>query len=317
MTAVATTTDGPRMSAIEKLLNDPTAQARIAPFLPKGTDIPRVIASVELACQDNPKLRECTPASLVRSVAKIGQWGLEVGVTAYLVPFNKKVRREVEGVMKEEWVSEAVPIADYRGLVEMAVRTGCARSVEVGLVREGDFFEYEMGTEKRIKHVPGMKSAARITHAYAIVRLRFQSFDFVVMDRDEIETVRAASKSNNDEALKKAHKPVGLDNNAWYARKCPVRRVLNLVPKNPALAKLIAEVDNAEDGEFEVMSGVAGELGSAKAHPALPAPRPTGTSADPEWGNGRPTIPPPPMDGDYPQGMEPATGEDTGGGGPS
>ncbi len=290
----AVTTEGPKQTAIEKLLYDPTAQARIVPFLPKGTDIPRTIAAVEMACQDNAKLRECTPASLVRSVAKIGQWGLEVGTTAYLVPFNKKVKRQVDGQMQEEWISEAVPIADYRGLIEMAVRTGCARGVEAALVREGDFFEYELGTNKWIKHIPKSNSTARITHAYAIVRLRYQAFDFVVMDRDEIETVRAASKSNNDEALKKAFKPVGLDKNGWYAKKCPVRRVLNLVPKNPKLAALIAEIDAAEDGEFEVIASEQRVLPPIKA--------------------GTPSHPTPlASDGDYPGDVDRETGEDRSG----
>ena len=296
MTAVTTTEQAaatPR-TAIEKLLNDPASLARFVPFLPVGTDPRRVIASVDLACMDNPKLKECTPVSLVRSVAKISQWGLEIGSTAYLVPFGKNRK------VGDEWVKEyeAVPIADYRGLIEMAVRTGCARSVEVGVVREGEHFEELRGSETRLTHIPSAPSSAKIVKASAVVRLRYQDFDWVTMSREEIESLRAKSMSNNDESLAKAKKPTGLENNTWYATKSCVRRVLNLVPKNAKLAALLNDVDRAEAGEFEVIPSDQRALPAADCGRRAPTPlRANATPHDP-------------YEIDVPEGVDPATGED-------
>lgn len=221
MTAITPTTPAPK--GIAAVLSDPAALARIQPFLPDGVKADRVIAAAQLAVMQNPAIGECDPRSVVLAVARVAQWGLDVGTTAHLVPYGK--------------TCNAIP--DYRGLVEMIVRSGAARAVEARVVREGDEFAYEYGTSKRIRHVPLAKSTARITHAYAIATLRFQDFDFVVLDRDEIEAVRSKSKGWSKGELEGC---------AWYAKKTAVRRVVNLIPKNAKLAAVWQTVtDDAED----------------------------------------------------------------------
>lgn len=221
MTAVATTTPAPK--GIAAILSDPAALQRIQPFLPDGVKVERVIAAAQLAVMQNPAIGECEPRSVILAVARVAQWGLDIGTTAHLVPYGKTCN----------------PIPDYRGLVEMIVRSGAARSVEARVVREGDEFVYEYGTTKRIRHVPAAKSTARITHAYAIVTLRFNDFDFVVLDRDEIEAVRSKSKGWSKGELEGC---------AWYAKKTAVRRAVNLIPKNAKLAAVWQTVtDDAED----------------------------------------------------------------------
>lgn len=228
MTAIATTQ--PERKGIAALIGSPEATARIAPFLPKGVDIERVIAAAQLAVMQVPALGDCDPKSIVLSCAKIAQWGLDIGTTAHLVPFGKA----------------CTPVPDYRGLVEMIVRSGAARGVEARVVREGDHFDYNYGTSLMIDHKPRASSSARITHAYAIVRLKFQTFDFIVLDRDEIEAVRAKSKQWNRGTL---------EDHPWYAKKTAVRRVVNLIPKNPKLLELLGSVVESErevEGEFVV-----------------------------------------------------------------
>jgi recombination protein RecT len=226
--AIATT---PERKGIAALLGSPEATARIAPFLPKGVDVERIIASAQLAVMQNPAIGECDPKSIVLACAKIAQWGLDIGTTAHLVPYGKA----------------CTPVPDYRGLVEMIVRSGAARHVEARVVREGDDFKYAYGTSKFIDHAPRANSKAPITHAYAIVTLRFQHFDFVVLDRDEIEAVRTKSKQ---------WARGNLEDHAWYAKKTAVRRVVNLIPKNAALASVLSSVVETErevEGEFSVL----------------------------------------------------------------
>jgi recombination protein RecT len=253
MTAVATV---PERKGIAALIASPEATARITPFLPKGVDIERVIAAAQLAVMQVPALAECDPKSIVLSCAKIAQWGLDIGTTAHLVPFGKT----------------CTPVPDYRGLVEMIVRSGAARHVEARVVREGDDFKYAYGTNKFIEHTPRTKSSAKITHAYAIVTLRFQHFDFIVLDRDEIEAVRAKSKQWSRG---------NLEDHAWYAKKTAVRRVVNLIPKNAALAATLSSVVETErevEGEFAL----------------VPPDR------DPDG----------PVAGEFPASVDPETGED-------
>lgn len=262
MTAVATI----EPKGIAATLLAPASIARITPFLPEGVNVERVVAAAQLAVMKMPAIAECDPKSIVFAVARIAQWGLEIGETAHLVPFGK----------------ECTPVPDYRGLVEMIVRSGAARSVESRVVRQGDEFEYEYGTAKRIRHVPLAKSTAPITHAYAIVTLRFQDFDFTVLDVEEVETTRAKSKQ-----WAKGPLP------AWYAKKTAVRRAVNLIPKNPKLAKLMQSVEEVEAGEFTVLP--------PDRDPDGPTPAEFAALTDGGPGDGRPRVPDPIRGGDYPE----------------
>ena len=259
----------------------------LSDFLPEGVKPERVIATVRMAVANNPKIAECTPASIITAVGRAMQLDLEVGVNAYLIP------RNVWNPATKQKEMTCTMLPDYRAHIEMIVRSGAARSVETGIVREGDFFEYEKGLDKKLVHRPNSASDARITHAYAIVRLRFGQSDFVVLTHDEIEAIRAKSQGWSDEALEKKREPKGLGSVPWYGPKCAVIRVTNLVPKNPRLAKLLA----LADGEFEV---------SASAR----------ITADTDLtGNGQPRFPRPVQHGDYPvvpeaaESFDPETGE--------
>ena len=251
MTAVATIPEAAPRTGVAKLLSDPAAASRIIPFLPKGVDVERVIASAQLAVMQNKAIGECDPSSIVLAVAKIAQWGLDIGTTAHLVPYGKA----------------CTPVPDYRGLVEMIVRSGAARHVEARVVREGDDFEYAYGTAKFVRHTPRAKSTAPITHAYAIVTLRFQTFDFIVLDRDEIEGVRSKSKQWARGSL---------EDHPWYAKKTAVRRVVNLIPKNAALASLLTDVEQTAGeevaAEFTVQPDRDADGPSASEFPATVDP---------------------------------------------
>ena len=273
MTAIATI-EAPKPTGIAATLSNPAALARITPFLPAGVDVARVIAAAQLAVMKVPAIGECEPKSVVLAVAKIAQWGLEIGDTAHLVPFGK----------------ECTPVPDYRGLVEMIVRSGAARGVEARVVRQGDEFEYAYGTSKFIRHVPLAKSTAPITHAYAIANLRYQAFDFVVLDVEEIEAVRTKSKQWSKGALP-----------AWYAKKTAVRRVVNLIPKNAKLASVLSSVEEVEAGEFTVLAPDRDPDGPTPAQLAA--------------AGGTRSHPTPLASGDYPtvaeesDGFDPETGE--------
>jgi phage RecT family recombinase len=284
LTAVATVpapTEAAKPPAIIALLTSPAAAQRIAPFLPEGVNVERVAAAAQLAVMQMPAIGECDPKSIVLAVAKIAQWGLDIGTTAHLVPFNTKVG--------EAWVKVCTPVPDYRGMVEMIVRSGAARSVEARVVREGDSFRYAYGTQKFIEHIPTAKSTARITHAYAIANLRFQAFDFVVLDRDEIEAVRGKSKQWAKGELEAC---------AWYAKKTAVRRVVNLIPKNPKLAEILTSLEEIPEAEFTSIPADRDPDGPTPAR--LPAP--VGTKANPT----------PLASQEYPANMDRETGEDLG-----
>lgn len=210
-TAVTTNTKKGPMT-IEALFEHPSSRAYIEPYLPKGTDIARCIAAVQMAIKndDTGKLGQCTPESLVLGVARIQSWSLELGVNAYLLPFKDK----------------AVPVAGYQGLIELMIASGAVRGVSVEVVREGDEFEYEYGLDPILRHKPKHKNTGAITFVYIIIRLPFGDKTFSVMSAADVDQIRQA----HSKQWKSGPLP------AWYAKKTMIRQSAKLWPKNPKLA---------------------------------------------------------------------------------
>src|SRR5437588_11490017 len=80
----------------------------------------------------NPKLVDCNPYSIVGGLRLGAQLGLSLGPLGhfYLAPH----------------AGEAVFILGYKGMVELAYRSGKLRRIEAKVVREGDDFDWRGGT---------------------------------------------------------------------------------------------------------------------------------------------------------------------------
>jgi phage RecT family recombinase len=182
-------------------------------LLPPGYSADRLVTGAMVAVVRNPDLLKCTPQSIAVALAQIAQWNLDVGTTAHLVPYG----------------TTCTAVADYKGYIEQMVKAG-ARKVEAHVVREGDEFEMERGTEPYLRHGPRSASAP-ITGAYAIVWLRGGVTQFEYMTVAEIDAIRQAKS----QSWKKGDVP------KWYARKTVVRQIAKYVPKNVSLARLLNE----------------------------------------------------------------------------
>lgn len=230
-TAVATRANkAPTLAVqVDNLMTSEQARAYIEPYLPEGVDIRRVAASLLIALKkdESGKLKKCTPESLLLGVAKIMQWGAELGTTAYLLPFG----------------DQATPVRDYKFLAELSA--ACGYPMEGHAVREGDEFAYEYGLNPILRHVPKSRKNAPVTHAYVIIHPpRHAQKLFHVMTADEIEVIRQA----HSKQWKSGPLP------AWYSVKTCVRQAVKLLPKDPKVARLVEAVEEdaaAEDAELE------------------------------------------------------------------
>lgn len=232
-------------SGIRLLLTDERARERIEPFLMPGASYDRVMAGAHFAARQNPAILECTPASIIDAVARTQQWGLEIGITAHLVPFNTNIGTKE----KPHWAKICTPIQDYKGIAHLMVRSCAVRHVEMRVVYEKDSFEYSYGTDSHIHHVPSAAAGrGKITHAYTILRLRDGTFAFDVMPVEDIEAIR----SRYSKQWKSGELP------AWYAKKTSVRQSAKLVPSDPRFAsalQAIREGEGQDYADFEIPPG--------------------------------------------------------------
>lgn len=240
-------------------------RALIETYLPAGVDLAQIKTDIALAVRKVPKILDCTPESILIAAAEIQGWGLQIGTTAYLVPYG----------------TECTPVADYKGLEELVTGSGAARALRKAAVYENDYrFEIYLGSRNELVHEPMWKGGKRgaMIGAYCIAIVGRGEQLITYMRLEEIEAIRAKSKQWNPQKA-------GPECPEWYAIKTAVRRSCKTLPKNPRLATVMARLAAADRLEFgEVDPERAVEDGDYTIETPEPAPpqRPAHISADGE-----------------------------------
>jgi phage RecT family recombinase len=113
-------------------------KAAISAALPKHLNPDRMLQVAQTAITQNPQLLECDTGTLFGALIRCTQLGLEPNNALgqlYLIPFNnrKANRKDVQ------------VIVGYKGMIDLARRSGNIESLQAMAVREGDEFSYEYG----------------------------------------------------------------------------------------------------------------------------------------------------------------------------
>lgn len=151
------------------------------------------------AVSNNPKLGQCSPDSFLGAMMNAAQLGLEPNTPlgqAYLIPYGRQCQFQI----------------GYKGMIDLAYRSGEVSIIQAHTVFENDLFEYELGLEPKLKHIPAAQDRGDPTHYYAMFRTKDGGCGFSVMSREEVlEHAKKYSKSysagpwqtNFDEMAKK------------------------------------------------------------------------------------------------------------------
>lgn len=251
MTAPETTAVATTNGAEKKLNPADKLREKLSRLVPMMTEITgdkqygqRALHLLILCANGNPDLHLCTEASLAASMLKVAQWGLDIGETAHIVPFN--VNTAPKGQPKK-WEKRAQAIPDYRGLMQLATDrfTGSVREfLPPRVVRAGDDFEYSYGLEETLHHIPA-EAAKRgaITGAYVVAVKSMNVRTFAYMSITEIEAIRARSKSWGPDTV--------ADCPEWYALKTVVRNFCSKLPKKGRkLMEAMAEDPEIPDADY-------------------------------------------------------------------
>ena len=149
---------------------------------------PERLVRIGLTCiRQVPELAQCTPASFVGALLVSAQLGLEpLAGRAYILPFfNSKTGRK-----------EAQFLVGYRGLAELFYRHEKSVQLNWGIVRNTDEFEFEYGTQAKLRHKPAMNSTGSVIGYYVIAELQGNAKPFLYMSRaDCIEHGKRHSKT--------------------------------------------------------------------------------------------------------------------------
>ncbi len=200
-----------------------TAKAEeIAMLFPVDMNLQRFIKSTMIAVSRNPDLMKCTRKSLFLATVDAAETGLDFTPAkgwACIVPYK----------------DEAKFMPMYRGLIELATRTGRVHHVESHLVYLNDTFLYEYGTSPKIDHRPDiLHDRGEMTGAYAIAFYPdgFQQFHY--MSLRELNRIRKFAKTEK----------VWTPHPEEMYRKCPVRNLFKYLPLSSPELSLAMERDN-------------------------------------------------------------------------
>ena len=153
-------------------------EGQIAKALPSVLTPERFTRMVLTALSTNPTLRECTPASFLGAMMQAAQLGVEPNTPlgqAYLIPYKNHGTMECQFQL------------GYKGLLDLAYRSGEVVIIQAHEVYENDEFAYEFGLEPKLKHIPATGEKGAVTHYYAMFKTKSGGYGFHVMGRDEVE----------------------------------------------------------------------------------------------------------------------------------
>ena len=215
-------------------------QGEIAKMLPRHLNAERLLKVAQIAATTTPALAECDVPSLVGAIGQCAQMGLEPNTVlghAYLVPFNTK-RKDLQG--NERWVKSVQVIIGYKGLIDLARRSGQIVSIAAHEVCANDKFELVYGLDEKLNHIPAMQDRGGPIGFYAVAKLKDGGHCFEFMSTQQVTEIMKATQSKGNYGPWK-------DNFVEMGRKTVIRRLAKYLPLSIEF-QTAAALDGMADG---------------------------------------------------------------------
>ena len=186
----------------------------IAKALPAVMTPERFTRMTLSAISVNPKLAECSPKSFLGAMMTAAQLGVEPNTAlgqAYLIPFRNHGKLECQFQL------------GYKGLIDLAYRSGDVSIIQAHAVHANDMFEYELGVDPKLRHIPAKADRGAPVAYYAMFKTKDGGYGFEVMSMEDVQ--RHAERYSKS-----------FSNGPWQtnfdemAKKTVLKRVLKYAP---------------------------------------------------------------------------------------
>lgn len=159
----------------------------------------------------------------------------------------------------------------------MAYRSGEIKDVQAHEVHENDEFEYELGLEPKLKHIPAMSNRGPVTMYYAVWHTKTGGYGFEVMSKDDVlEFAQKKSKS--------------FHNGPWQtdfdemAKKTVLKKVLKYAPLKTEFARAVATDETVKSTLSDHMADEPDEMYTTIDNEPEAAPEEAPQGVNPETG---------------------------------
>lgn len=195
--------------------------------LPSVITPERFTRMVLSALSATPKLAECSPQSFLAAMMTAAQLGVEPNTAlgqAYLLPYRNHGQMECQFQL------------GYKGLIDLAYRSGEVSVIQAHTVYENDVFEYELGMDPKLRHVPAKADRGEAVAYYAMFKTKDGGYGFEVMSVDDVQ--RHAQRYS---------KSYGSGSSPWrsnfdeMAKKTVLKRALKYAPLKSDFVRGVAQ----------------------------------------------------------------------------
>lgn len=236
--------DSPKKS-MQKLIQQ--MEPEIKKALPSVITPERFTRMVLSAMSTTPKLYDCTPQSFLGAMMTAAQLGMEPNTPlgqAYLIPRNNRKK----GVMECQFQ------LGYKGLIDLAYRSGEVNIIQAHTVHRNDEFEYELGLDPKLRHVPAVDDRGDAVAYYAMFRTKDGGCGFAVMSKAEV----VAFARNYSESYNSSFSP-WKTNFDEMAKKTVLKKALKYAPLKSDFARSMASDETVKSTLDEDMFTVPDE----------------------------------------------------------
>lgn len=206
---------------------------QIALALPSVITPERFTRMALTAISSNAKLKQCTEQSFLGAMMNAAQLGLEPNTPlgqAYLIPYGNQCQFQI----------------GYKGLIDLAHRSGEFTNIYAEVVYENDEFDYELGLEPRLIHKPTLIDRGKPIYYYAVYKLKNGGFGFKIMSKEDVEDFR--------KKYSKAKNSPWFTNFDEMAKKTVLKQVLKYAPIKVEFARDVAQDETVKSKLSEDMS---------------------------------------------------------------
>lgn len=217
-------------------------EGQIKKALPSVITPERFTRMVLSAISVDPKLGSCTPNSFLGAMMSAAQLGLEPNTPlgqAYIIPYTNR------GILEAQFQ------IGYKGLIDLAYRSGEIDTIQAHVVYSNDHFECEYGLEPKLTHIPADAERGEPIKVYALFKTKSGGFGFEVMSMEDIRN-RASkyskSYNSNFSPWKTSFEEM--------AKKTVLKRVLKYAPLKSDFARAISQDETIKNEMSDDMYSV-------------------------------------------------------------
>lgn len=221
-------------------------QPAIEKALPKVMTPERFSRITMTALSANEDLQATTPQSFMGAMMTAAQLGLEPNTPlgqAYLIPYRNKGTLECQFQL------------GYKGLIDLAYRSGEVSVIQAHTVYEKDHFEFEYGLHPKLEHIPTKdKDKGDPVWFYAVFNTKDGGYGFEVMS---VEDVRAHG-AKYSKSFNSSYSP-WKTNFEEMAKKTVLKRVLKYAPLKTEFVRELSADESIKHELSEDMLSVSND----------------------------------------------------------